>query len=403
MTAPPRSVQLRGDAQWCHAPLVEVATIDREAVKPSEIKGQELYVGLENITNDGEFERVVAAAEAGLKSNKFVFTDEHVLYGKLRPYLSKIAAPNFRGICSTDILPIRPGTNLDRRYLLHYLRTPGMVTHAANSAVGINLPRLNPRVLESFRVPLPPIEEQRRIAAVLDAAEALRAKRRLALVKLDTLTQAIFIDMFGDPVANPLGWRDDRLLADVAEVRSGITKGRKAGGAPLAPIPYLAVVNVQDGFIQLDPLKSIDATTAEVKRYALRDGDILLTEGGDSDKLGRGAVWRGQVEPCIHQNHVFRVRLVDDSMTPEFLSRLVASQRGKRYFLRMAKQTTGIASINMTQLRAFPLLEPPRAAQDEFLSRLSRVQEAVTTIQYSAEQLDALFLSLQQRAFRGEL
>ena len=403
MTGAPLYTESRVDVKWPSVPLAEVATIDRRAVKPYDLDGQDLYVGLENITSDGEFERVFAAGEVGLKSNKFMFTGDHVLYGKLRPYLAKIAAPDFKGICSTDILPVRPSASLDRRYLLHYLRTPAMVAHATNNAVGAHLPRLNPKALESFEIPLPPIDEQRRIAALLDAAAALRAKRRESLAKLDSLTQAIFVDMFGDPVVNPLGWRDDRVLADVAEVRSGITKGRKIGGAQLIPVSYLAVVNVQDGFIELDPLKSIDATPVEIEKFALHRGDILLTEGGDPDKLGRGAVWYGQVDPCIHQNHVFRVRLVDDCMTPEFLSRLLGSHRGKRYFLRMAKQTTGIASINMTQLRAFPLLEPPRAVQDSFLRRLSCVREAEAAFQYGLEKLDELFASSQQRAFRGEL
>ena len=355
---------------------------------------------------DAKAPEIVRGQDVG--SSKQMLERGDVLLSKIVPHIRRawvVEPVSDRPTIGSSEWIIFRNDRFDPAYLRHVLVSDRFHQDFMQTVAGVggSLLRARPSYVADIKIPLPPIEEQRRIAAVLDAAEALRAKRRLALVKLDTLTQAIFIDMFGDPVANPLGWRDDRLLADVAEVRSGITKGRKAGGAPLAPIPYLAVVNVQDGFIQLDPLKSIDATAAEVKRYALRDGDILLTEGGDSDKLGRGAVWRGQVEPCIHQNHVFRVRLVDDSMTPEFLSRLVASQRGKRYFLRMAKQTTGIASINMTQLRAFPLLEPPRAAQDEFLSRLSGVQEAVTTIQYSAEQLDALFLSLQQRAFRGEL
>lgn len=257
--------------------------------------------------------------------------------------------------------------------------------------------------LEAMPIPLPPIEEQRRIAALLDAADALRAKRRQALAKLDTLTQAIFIDMFGDPVSNPMGWRADRVLADVADVRSGITKGRKTGSAPLTNVPFLAVVNVQDGFIVLDPLKTIEATESEVAKFALADGDILLTEGGDPDKLGRGAVWRGQVSPCVHQNHVFRVRVTEGSIVPDFLSRLLGSVRGKRYFLRMAKQTTGIASINMSQLKAFPLLEPPVELQLEFLDRVARVAREKQRTERSAERLDELFASLQQRAFRGEL
>ena len=397
------SLQQLDDMGWRRVPLAEVATIDRDTVRPDDLDGSELYVGLEHIRSEGTFERVATAAEADLKSNKFVFTKNHLLYGKLRPYLGKIAVPDFGGICSTDILPIRPGARLDRRYLLHYLRTPKMVAHAANGAVGINLPRLSPKFLASFEIPLPPVEDQRRIAAVLDAADALRVKRLQAIAKLDSLTQAVFIDMFGDPVTNPLEWRDDRVLADIADVRSGITKGRKTGSARLTSVPYLAVTNVQDGHIRLDPLKSIDATAAEIEKYAVHCDDILLTEGGDPDKLGRGAVWHGQVEPCIHQNHVFRVRLAADNMTPEFLSHLLASQRGKRYFRSMAKQTTGIASINMTQLRAFPLLEPPRAVQDEFLGRISSVQAARASADRSAKQLDALFAALQQRAFRGEL
>ncbi|MGB3675958.1 MAG: restriction endonuclease subunit S, partial [Candidatus Nanopelagicales bacterium] len=305
--------------------------------------------------------------------------------------------------CSTDILPVRTGPDADRKYLLHFLRTPGMVGHASNLATGANLPRLSPRALAEFPIPLPPIEEQRRIAAVLDAADALRAKRRQAIAKIDTLTQAIFIDMFGDPLTNPKGWSDGRILGDVAEARSGITKGRKTGDTSLTPVPYLAVVNVQDGFIQMEPLKSIDATQAEIDRYQLLGGDILLTEGGDPDKLGRGAVWTAPVDPCIHQNHVFRVRVTDDAITAQFLSRLLGSSRGKRYFLRMAKQTTGIASINMTQLRAFPILEPPLSLQQEYLIRISELIQHRDVALRSESGFDTLFASLQQRAFRGEL
>lgn len=101
-----------------------------------------------------------------------------MLYGKLRPYLSKIARPNFAGVCSTDILPIRPGPSLDRDFLHHYLRLPNMVELANSRAAGANLPRLSPGVLAGFAVPLPPLREQRRIAEVLDRADSLRAQRR---------------------------------------------------------------------------------------------------------------------------------------------------------------------------------------------------------------------------------
>ena len=355
---------------------------------------------------DADGPEVVSGRDVG--SSKQSLEKGDVLLSRIVPHIRRawvVEPPSSRETIGSSEWIIFRSDRFVPAYLRHALVTDRFHQSLMQTVAGVggSLLRARPSYVADIEIPLPPLEEQTRIAAVLDAADALRAKRRQAIAKLDSLTQAIFIDMFGDPVTNPLEWRDDRVLADVAEVRSGITKGRRTGSAPLTSVPYLAVVNVQDGHMQLDPLKSIDATAAEIEKYAVYRGDILLTEGGDPDKLGRGAVWHGQVEPCIHQNHVFRVRLAADSMTPEFLSHLLASQRGKRYFLRMAKQTTGIASINMTQLRAFPLLEPPRAPQDEFLSRISSVQAARALADRSADQLDTLFASLQQRAFRGEL
>jgi type I restriction enzyme S subunit len=303
-----------------------------------------------------------------------------------------------------DVCIIRPeARTVDSRWLMHWFNSPAARGPIDRSATGTTRKRISRKNIEKLAIDLPPVEEQRRIAAILDAADALRAKRRQAIAKLDSLTQAIFIDMFGDPLTNPKGWAANHTLKDVADARSGITKGRKTGDAQLTTVPYLAVVNVQDGFIEMEPLKSIDATDKELERYRLVHGDILLTEGGDPDKLGRGAVWTAPVDPCIHQNHVFRVRVTDEKVTPEFLSRLLGSTRGKRYFLRMAKQTTGIASINMTQLRNFPILEPPLSLQKEYLSRTADVDQQRALVDRSATELDQLFASLQQRAFRGEL
>jgi type I restriction enzyme, S subunit len=209
--------------------------------------------------------------------------------------------------------------------------------------------------------------------------------------------------MLGNPVTNPMRWDDRRTLGEVSEIVSGITKGRKLNGNATRPIPYMAVVNVQDRELRLDTVKVIEATEDEIARYRLRKNDLLLTEGGDPDKLGRGTLWNDEIPECIHQNHVFRVRLNSDLVDPVFLSWLIGGKRGKAYFLRSAKQTTGIASINMTQLRGFPLLLPPPEIQQEFARRMAIVKAQQSVFKAAGDAANRLFSSLQHRAFRGEL
>ena len=301
-----------------------------------------------------------------------------------------------------SVLRFKPRSEICPRFFQHAFRTTEVldqVHSGSGSTVGTyTIERAN-----STRIRVPPLPEQRRIAAILDQADALRARRRETLAQLDSLTQSIFIEMFGDPVANPMKWPDTIKLGAVAGIVSGVTKGRKIGDVPTRIVPYLAVANVQDKALSLSGVKEIEASEAEIGRYRLLRDDLLLTEGGDPDKLGRGTLWNDELPECIHQNHIFRVRLTSRDVSPLFLNWLVGSARGKKYFLRSAKQTTGIASINMTQLREFPLLSPPLAVQQTFATRIQAVESLKVTHRAALAELDALFASLQHRAFAGQL
>lgn len=338
------------------------------------------------------------------------FLDGDVLVAKITPCFEngKIAQarlPRSHGFGSTEFHVIRARPEIaESRYLHHYLRLAEVRANGQRRMTGSGGQRRVPAsFLAELAVPLPPLEEQRRIAAILDQAETLRTQRRAALALLDRLTQSLFLEMFGDPVANDRGWPDTLTLGEVAAITSGVTKGRKLEGKVTRKVPYLAVANVQDKALRLGDIKSIEATEDEIAKYRLQKDDLLLTEGGDPDKLGRGSLWHNELPECIHQNHIFRVRLTHAALHPLFLNWLVGSTRGKNYFLRSAKQTTGIASINMTQLRRFPLLVPPLPLQQTFATRIASIEALKATHRRALAALDALFASLQQRAFAGAL
>ena len=153
-------------------------------------------------------------------------------------------------------------------------------------------------------------------------------------------------------------WKTARLDS-VASVGSGVTLGKDLSGHPTVELPYLRVENVQAGFLDLSEIKTVRVRPDEVANYLLESGDVLMTEGGDIDKLGRGAIWKGAIQPCLHQNHIFRVRPNPEVLDPRFLESIICCDIGRRYFFRIAKRTTNLASINKTQLRAFELPLPP--------------------------------------------
>ncbi len=241
-------------------------------------------------------------------------------------------------------------------------------------------------------------KEQRKIVETLDNLTGLISLRKQQLAKLDELVKARFVEMFGDMLLNPLSW-PEISLETAANIVSGITKGRKTQSRELVEVPYMAVSNVKDGYIDWTTVKTIMATQAEIDQYRLLPDDVLMTEGGDPDKLGRGAIIREPLENCIHQNHIFRVRLDESSILPEFFAEYLQHQKAKRYFLRCAKQTTGIASINMKQLRALPVLVPPIEAQKIFADFVAGVGRQKLTIQQSLDKLEVLRKSLMQEYF----
>ena len=244
----------------------------------------------------------------------------------------------------------------------------------------------------------PPLTRQKEIVNILDTIRIIIEHRKQQLTEFDNLVKARFVEMFGDMLINDMMW-PEIPLEQLADVVSGITKGRKVADAELFEVPYMAVSNVKDGYIDWTTVKTILATQKEIEQYRLLPYDVLMTEGGDPDKLGRGAVIANPLENSIHQNHIFRVRLQKEKILPAFFSEYLQHQKAKRYFLGCAKQTTGIASINMTQLRALPVLTPPMELQKQFIAFIEQTDKSKAVVQKALDEAQTLFDSLMQQYF----
>jgi type I restriction enzyme, S subunit len=380
---------------WQIVQLNDVAVLDRQSIHPTEAAPETCYVGLEHVDGEGAVDITQTVASAELKSNKFLFTEQHLLFGKLRPYLRKIARPLFSGVCSTDIIPILPKDTLSRDYLFHLLRTPEMVDLATSRSSGANLPRLSPKQLSEFSIPLPPLAEQKRIAAILDAADTLRAKRREAIAQLDSFLQSTFIDMFGDPVRNEKGW-EVFCIGDVANIGTGSTPSRKFPHYFSGDIPWVKSTEVDWGEITQTSECVSDEGRNEAHLKLYPKGSVILALYGQGKTRGKCAILG--MDAAINQA-CCAMTPKQNCLSPFLFSFLKFS------YLQLRSESRGgnQENLNMAIVRAFPIPLPPLPLQHRFATIVESVERQKAQMRMHLAELDALFAALQARAFNGEL
>ena len=309
------------------------------------------------------------------------------------------------GIGRTMLLPEKSSIIGTMQYLIpknciepEYLYYAVKYMHLEKYFSGATIPHIYFRDYKTEEFNLHNKTEQQEIISTFKRVEAVISNRREQLAMLDELVKARFVEVFGDMLLNSLEW-PEKSLESLADIVSGITKGRKTTETELIEVPYMAVSNVKSGYIDWTTVKTILATKQEIEQYRLMPDDILMTEGGDPDKVGRGAIIKNPLKDSIHQNHIFRVRLDKSELLPAYFAEYLQHQKAKRYFLGCAKQTTGIASINMRQLRALPVLIPPLPLQNQFAAFVAEVDKSKADVQKALDQTQLLFDSLMQQYF----
>ena len=274
-------------------------------------------------------------------------------------------------------------------------------------------PNISQNVIRNFPVRLPPVHEQRKIAAVLGLVQRAVEQQERLIALTTELKKALLHKLFteglrGEPQKQtevgpvPESW-EVVLLKDCSVVQTGVAKGRKLDGKDTLTLPYLRVANVQSGFLDLREMKTITIQTKEKSRYLLQNGDVVLTEGGDFDKLGRGFIWKGEIDDCVHQNHIFAVRVDRSRLLPEFFAHLSQSPYGKKYFLSVAHKTTNLACINTTKLKGFPVLVPTLEEQREIVRALEAVNGQASVHERKRQSLSALFRTLLHQLMTAQI
>jgi type I restriction enzyme S subunit len=340
-----------------------------------------------------------------------------IAYNKMRAWQGAIGVSEYQGIVSPAYVVQRPREGVNPRYFHYLLRTPAFAKEAERWSYGItsDMWSLRPEHFKMIYGCLPSFPEQSAIVRFLDYVNRriqsyIRAKQNLIKL-LEEQKQAIIhhsvtrgldpnvrlrtsgVEWLGDV---PEHWKIARLK-DVAVVQTGLTLGKNYRGLETESHPYLRVANVQHGHLDLKHVKNIDVPISEATGATLKAGDVLMTEGGDIDKLGRGCVWRDEIPGCLHQNHVFAVRCRQDILVPEFLVGLMTSQHGRVYFQLTAKQTTNLASTNSSTLRAFPVVLPPFFEQVAILNIVARQTSGLDTSISQTEQEISLFREYRTR------
>ena len=364
------------------------------------------YVGLEDIAPwTGHFTGDVPAPSASAslqtpasppgassRSLSNMFESGDVLFGKLRPYLAKAWVAQFSGRSTTEFLIMRP-VDAEPRFLRYVCLSRPFVEAVDSATVGSKMPRAEWDHVGTLRVPVPKPGLQEAIADYLDRETAridaliatkervlaLLAERRGALITRAVtrgLDAEASLQNFGAPWLEevPAHWRLTRLKF-VARIQAGLALGERYAAQVVTEYPYLRVANVQDGFLDLSEVRTVSIPESTAAAYRLRAGDVLMNEGGDADKLGRGVIWRDEIAPCLHQNHVFAVR--PRGVSSAWLALWIAGDHARAYLESRSKQSTNLASISATNLMEMPLLQPPEVDQSAIVSAVQRSTRSI--------------------------
>ncbi len=384
--------------KWPVVPLNEIVEIVRGVGNHTSLP----YIGMEDIeSNSG---RIIGSVEPRtVKSQTFRFDDKHVLYGRLRPYLNKVAVPEFAGHCSTEIFPIRPHENLDRRFLAYWLASPSICQRIDETCTGARMPRANMEKVMGFEFPLPPLNEQKRIVAKLDEAMRLVGEESLSVARqvneLAILRTEILREIF-----NPKGIGTAEV--SLGEVAERVVVGFVGTTSPHyreSGIPFLRTQNVTRKGLRLEELNFITPEFhAASKKSQIKEGDVLLS------RVITDSVNVGVVPAELGEANCANVVIVTPgkNLIPEYLAAFIGSPASQQYLLSRKVGSAQVV-VNTGTVKEWPIPVPLIAKQKEIISKLQTIELEIDLVERTLElkqaQLSDFTKSFLTSAFAGAL
>lgn len=345
----------------------------------------------------------IATYEAPSRARKVIRAND-VLVSTVRPNLNAVAIvpEHLDGeIASTGFAVLRAATDLlCPRYLFFWVQHPAFVEFLTSHATGASYPAVTDLVVRRAPVPLPPLTEQFRIVELLDEANHLRRLRREADAKAARVLPALFLNVFGDPETNPMGWPITTIGSVLSSTDYGSSTRASDNGAGL---PLIRMGNVSyDGHLDLRDLKCVELPEFEATRFRLAQGDILFNRTNSKELVGKTGIWDRSIE-AVFASYFIRLRVDQAKVAPTFLWAFMNTAHMKRILRSTARGAIGQANINATELKALPLYKPPMATQERFATQLSLIQSALPRQDGVPTNLDRLFELLLHRGFSGDL
>lgn len=373
-------------------PLGELCEMDRRGLQPDDPETSQLpFVGVENVESESGTINFDNGSRIGSqRSTAFRFDERHILYAKLRPYLNKVAVPEFPGKCSTELVPLLPRNGVDREFVAYLLRRKDTVEYVMTSVTGARMPRTDMKALMSLPVPLPPLDEQRRIVGILNRAAKIERLRAQVADRLREFIPALFIKMFGDPANNPMGRKiPTEPIGKLCKLING--RAFKPTDWVDTGMPIVRIQNLRD------PSKPMNKFNGAVKdKFLIDSGDVLLSWSGTPGTSFGCFIWdRGK---AILNQHIFKVEYDRSCIERDFFVHAMNSRLDE--MIDRAHGGVGLRHITKSELNKIELPVPPLDEQRRF-AKIVEAAYTVSTIElYSSSVAVKLTESLMARLLR---